>query len=418
MRVFISTGEPSGDLHAANLVKALKRLDPDIEIVGFGGPQFAASGARMLFPLVNLAVMWFGRVLLNFHRFLAILSLADRCFRHLKPDVVVLIDYPGLHWWLAWRARVRKIPVVYYVPPQIWAWAGWRIRKVRKYIELVLCSLPFEPAWYHARGVPGADYVGHPYFDELAERTLDTTFLAEQKARGGPVVALLPGSRRQEILRNFPTMLRAAEAVARQRPDARFVVACLHERSRQFAQELAEDARAKGLALELFAHRTAELIRLADVAWAVSGSVGLELMVEALPAVVLYTIRPLDLWIARPFIKARFISIVNLLAGKELMPEYLTCDDVSPALTTWALGWLNDSAARQSASAALAALRDRVAVPGASDRAAARILSLISQGQARRSEARSHSHLAGPHRPSGSAAAASGTLRTAPPSDS
>ena len=102
-----------------------------------------------------------------------------------RPDAVVLIDYPGFHWWIAWRAKVHGIPVFYYVPPQIWAWAGWRVKKVRKYVDHVLCSLPFEPPWYHARGVPGAVYVGHPYFDELAERTLDEAFLAEERARGG-----------------------------------------------------------------------------------------------------------------------------------------------------------------------------------------------------------------------------------------
>lgn len=398
MRIFISTGEPSGDLHAANLVQSLKRLDPEVEVLGFGGPHFAASGARMLFPLVNLAVMWFGRVLLNFHRFLAILSLADRCFRHHRPDVVVLIDYPGLHWWIAWRARVRRIPVVYYVPPQIWAWAGWRVKKVRKYIDLVLCSLPFEPAWYQARGVPGAEYVGHPYFDELAERVLDEGFLAEQRVPGGPVVALLPGSRTQEMVRNFPVMLRAAQTVARQRPDVRFVVACLHKRHRRLAQELAAEACAEGLPLELFAHRTPELLRLADVAWAVSGSVGLELMVEALPSVVVYTIRPFDLWIARPFIKSRYISIVNLLAGEEVMPEYLTSGDVSPELAGWALRWLDDPAERQSAAATLARLRDRVAAPGASDRAAARILKLIAEQPGKAQTVGTPRRLAGPHR--------------------
>ncbi len=378
MRIFLSAGEPSGDLHAANLVRALRKRLPEAEFVGFGGPCLEASGARLLYPLVELAVMWFGRVLLNLHKFLALASLADRHFRHERPDAVILIDYPGFHWWIAWRAKVRGIPVFYYVPPQLWAWAGWRVKKVRKYVDHVLCSLPFEPDWYHARGVPGAVHVGHPYFDELAERTLDDSFLDEQRRRGGPIVALLPGSRSQEITRNFPLMLRAAAIVAQRRPDARFLVACLREKHRAMVREILRESGISLPNLEIHQGRTPELIRLADVAWAVSGSVGLELMVEALPTVVVYKIRPIDLMIARPFIKAKFISLVNLLADAEVMPEYLTDRDVSGEMADWASKWLDHPAERAKAAKALADLRDRVARPGASERAAARIADVLA----------------------------------------
>ncbi|MBV8677090.1 MAG: lipid-A-disaccharide synthase, partial [Planctomycetaceae bacterium] len=184
MRLFISTGEPSGDLHAANLIHSLRKCLPDAEFVGFGGPRMAAAGADLLYPLVELAVMWFVRVLLNLPTFIRLLFQANRYFRDQRPDAVILIDYPGFNWCVARRAKRHGIPVFYYVPPQIWAWAGWRVEKVRKYVDQVLCALPFEPAWYHARGVPGATHVGHPYFDELAERELDEAFLAERRDRG------------------------------------------------------------------------------------------------------------------------------------------------------------------------------------------------------------------------------------------
>ena len=115
----------------------------------------AAAGADLLYPLVDLAVMWFLNVLLNIVTFIRLIFMADRYFRDERPDAVVLIDYPGLHWWIARRAKARGIPVFYFVPPQLWAWAGWRVKKVQKYVDQVLCSLPFEPAWYHARGVDG-----------------------------------------------------------------------------------------------------------------------------------------------------------------------------------------------------------------------------------------------------------------------
>jgi len=376
MRIFLSTGEPSGDLHAANLISSLKKIRPDVEVVGFGGPKMREAGGVVLFELTELAVMWFVRVLLNLDKFFKLLDQAEVEFVQNRPDAVVLIDYPGFHWHLARRAKKHGIPVFYYVPPQIWAWAGWRIEKVKKYVDYVLCSLPFEPQWYHDRGFPGAVHVGHPYFDELAERILDDRFIAELSSRPGPLVAILPGSRTQELTRNLPTMIRAAAKLAQSCPDVRFAVSCLHARHRDLAIQILEQS---GLAIdvEIHAARTPELIRVADIAWAVSGSVGLELMVEALPTVVLYKIKAFDLWVAKHFIKSRYISLVNLLADAEVMPEYLTPVDVSGELAGHAERWLNDPAERRKSSMELARLRDRVAIPGASARAAGRIIAVL-----------------------------------------
>lgn len=386
MRFFISAGEPSGDLHAANLVRSLRALDPDASFTGFGGKRMEEAGTRLLYPLVNLAVMWFWNVFLNLVTFIRLVFIADRHFREDRPDAVVLVDYPGLHWWIAGRAKARGIPVFYFVPPQIWAWGGWRVRKVRKYVDRVLCSLPFEPAWYHA-GVSDAVYVGHPYFDELAERPLNRDFLSEESRPMGHVVAILPGSRTQEIVRNLPEMVRAAERLAAERSDVRFKIACLHERHRELATRIVSSllVRQGGpprLTIDIHVGKTPELIRLARVAWAVSGSVGLELMVEALPSVVLYKVKRFDLWVARWFIKAKYISLVNLLAGDEVFPEYLTWRDVSGELARWALAWLDDSDSRARATASLLALREQVARPGASARAASHIIEWLKQHSA------------------------------------
>ena len=147
MRFFISAGEPSGDLHAANLVASIKKLRPDASFVGFGGEHSRAAGVTLIYPLVELAVMWLLRVLWNLPTFFRLADEAERIFRDEKPDAVILIDYPGFHWALAKRAKRHGVPVIYYVPPQIWAWAGWRVKKVQKWVDLVLCSLPFEPDW-------------------------------------------------------------------------------------------------------------------------------------------------------------------------------------------------------------------------------------------------------------------------------
>jgi len=405
MRIFVSAGEPSGDLHAANLIRALRRRFPDAEFVGYGGPKMAEAGATLHYPLVNLAVMWFLSVLLNIATFLRLIVQADRYFRDVRPDAVVLVDYPGLHWWIARRARARGVPVFYFVPPQLWAWAGWRVKKVRKYVDLMLCSLPFEPDWYRRRGVPHAVHVGHPYFDELCERELDEAFLAEQKEDGRPILAILPGSRTLELRRNLPILVRAAAKLSQSRPDVRFTVSCLRDKHKAMAEEiigrtLATLGELPAPKLELFAGRTPELIRLAEAAWSVSGSVSLELMMEALPTVILYKVRPVDLWIARPFIKAKYITLVNLLADEELMPEYLTSRDVSDDLVRHAAAWLGDPTAKARATANLAALRYTAARPGATLRAAERIAEWLEKAGAGERTSVLSSPFRGPHDPS------------------
>ena len=157
----------------------------------------AKAGCQLLYPLVQLAVMWFARVLANAGTFLSLISQADRYFRQHRPDAVILIDYPGFNWWMARRAHFHGIPVFYFVPPQLWGWAGWRVKKMQRWVDHVLCTLPFEMPWYQQRGVQ-AEYVGHPFFDELANQVLDEAFLAQQKPEQ-PIIGLLPGSRTQEI---------------------------------------------------------------------------------------------------------------------------------------------------------------------------------------------------------------------------
>ena len=172
--------------------------------------------------------MGFSQVFAALPQFMGLISQADRYFRHHRPDAVVLIDYPGFNWWIARRAHFHGIPVFYFVPPQIWAWASWRVKRMRRWVDHVLCSLPFEEPWYRERGV-AAEYVGHPFFDELPGQRLDSAFVTAQQRQGGTIIGLLPGSRTQEVERNFLSQLRAAQAIHRARPETRFLVASFKE---------------------------------------------------------------------------------------------------------------------------------------------------------------------------------------------
>jgi lipid-A-disaccharide synthase len=380
MRIFISAGEPSGDVHGANLVRTLQQLHPGIECVGFGGERMDAAGCRLLYPLCRLAVMWFLRVLANVPTFAELLSRADRYFRHQRPDAVVLIDYPGFHWWLARRAHFHGIPVFYFVPPQIWAWAGWRVSKMKRFVDHVLCNLPFEQRWYQDRGV-NAQYVGHPYFDELPRQRLDREFMARHREPGRPVIALLPGSRGQEVQRNLDMMLKAVVRIHGARPDTRFLAACYKEAHCQTVKEAARDL---DIPLEAYSGRTPEIISLAHACIAVSGSVGLELLYHNKPSVVVYRIGRLDLRLSRLFLTSSYISLVNLLAEKELFPEFLTGHCEAEAIAGHILRWLNDPAAYTALCSELAALRRRVGAPGACERAARYVLNVIEASSSER----------------------------------
>ncbi len=374
MRLFVSAGEASGDLHGASLLNALRRRRPDLDVYGFGGDRMEQAGCRIHYPLTDLAGVGLMHLLSTVQRVPGVLKLADRVFRTTRPDALVLIDFPGFHWWLAKCAKKHGIPVVWFVPPQLWAWAQYRVKWMRRLADHVLCTLPFEEKWYRERGVD-AQFIGHPYFDELHVRRPDEVFLADQRAKPGTVVALLPGSRRHEIRHNLDAMVRSAGIIHARRPDVRFLVACLRP---EHAQNVQDRLRSCALPIEVHAGRTAEILRLAHSAIAKSGSVGLELLYHGKPAVVGYQLHWIEVLGSRLILKCPYISLVNLLAGKALFPEFLAARLPAETMAGHVLRWLDDPAAYREIRDELAALRDRVAEPGACDRAAEVILGQLS----------------------------------------
>ena len=394
LRIFFSVGEPSGDLHAANLIRALSERHGNIQAVGYGGPMMAAAGCRLDADLTSLAVMWFARALSNIHKFWDLLKQADRSFRDERPDAVVLVDYPGFNWWIARRARAHGIPVFYYVPPQIWAWAQWRVKKMRRLVDHVLCSLPFEEPWLRSKGCD-ATFVGHPFFDEVVRQPLDTDFIDTMRRQPGPLVTILPGSRTQEVNSNLGGFLKAAAYVRRAVADVRFAVAAFKPHQAEIATQ---QVAASGLPVTVYCGKTPELMRLADCCMACSGSVSMELLYHTKPTVILYSISPLAFRVQAMFRKVKYITLVNILstgdlfpedlspfdpkqpdAERVLFPEYLTCEDKSEQIAKHVIEWLTDSASREALVARLDELKARVAHGGASAKAAEYILKALGQ---------------------------------------
>ena len=393
MKVFFSVGEPSGDLHGANLIHALRKQNSSWQFVGYGGPRMEAAGCRLHADLTQLAVMWILRVLLNIRTFLQLLKQAEEYFQTERPDLVILIDYPGFNWWIARKAKAVGIPVVYYGTPQLWAWAGWRVSKMRRFVDHALCKLPFEEKWFRDRGCH-ATFVGHPYFDELNSRCLDTEFLEKLQDSEKRLVTILPGSRDQEIKSNLPSFLRAAERLHRRVPNTRFAVAVYKESQLERVVGIVRQAQ---VAVDVYVKRTPELIHAAQCCLACSGSVSLELLYHTKPSAILYQISRIGYLIQWVFRKVRYITLVNLLTAEDpfaersagiydpqdprdqhvLMPEYLTYGDRSAELARHLEEWLTDEEKYSQAVKDLNSLRLLVAQGGASERAAEYISCLM-----------------------------------------
>lgn len=389
MKIFFSVGEPSGDLHGANLIRQLRARDPNIECVGLGGPLMEQAGCRLHSDLTELAVMGFALAIVNLSRFWTLVSEADRYLRHHKPDALVMIDYPGFNWWMAWRAKVHGIPVFYYGVPQLWAWASWRVRKMRRLVDHALVKLPFEADWFNERGVR-ATHVGHPFFDQLRGQQLDEAFIHQQKSQPGRLVTILPGSRNQELTNNFHWFLKAAKIVHQQVPDTRFAVAAYKPRHAQRAKEMVKKT---GLPMEVHIGRTPELMAAAHCTMACSGSVSLELLYHTKPTAVLYWVPYWTYALAKRLVKVPYITLVNLLvaddiappnpqpydpngpdADKALFPEYPTYQDRSPQVARHVIEWLTNEAKYNALVRRLEILKAEVSHGGASNTAATYIL--------------------------------------------
>jgi lipid-A-disaccharide synthase len=399
MRVFVSAGEPSGDHHAALLVRAIRERRPDVEVAGLGGPHMADEGVDLVADMTQFAVMWLSRAILNIHRFIDLARRAERSFLDAKPDVCVLVDFPGFHWWLAWRAKRHGIPVVFYSPPQIWAGASGRVKKMRRLVDHVLSALPFEHDWFTAHGLRST-LVGHPFFDEL-----DTAIIRHSVATtvAEPLVLLLPGSRGQEIEGVLGTLLQSAAIIRRSVPGARFAIGALHDRhARRIDEMLRANREASGLGIEVHAGRTRSLIGEATAAIACSGSVSLELLAARVPTVIVYRISGFAYIVQSWFRRARFITLVNLLACREpigpvqpvlvppiavppadpeaVYPEYLAVSVPAERSAVHVVEWLTDAAQRRRTLERIEAVAATVARPGSAARAAEAVLAIAGGG--------------------------------------
>jgi len=289
VRVFLLAGEPSGDLHAADLAAALRLANPDVRLEGIGGPRMAAAGVELIEDLVSDPVMGIWPVVRRIPYFFALYRSLLVRFEEDPPDVFVGVDYPGLNMRLGRAARLRGVRTVEYIAPQVWAWAPWRCARLALAFHRIIAILPFEPVVFRKSGGE-AVFVGHPLFEHLARRPADAEVVArlrDRLKRDAALVALMPGSRCAEVAANLPLLLGVARRVVSERPDTRFVVPLASERLRPSVEALL--AASTDLEIELSPPENSDdAMAAADAAASVSGTATLHLLHHGTPAVICY----------------------------------------------------------------------------------------------------------------------------------
>jgi lipid-A-disaccharide synthase len=373
-RILIVTGEASGDLHGANLAKALKARDPEIALAGIGGRAMKAAGVRLVEEMGRFDVIGmvgpFALVSL-IRRFITM----RRLFRSKQWDTVVFIDHPGLNLRLAYFAKAAGLRVVYYIAPQIWAWAPWRIRWIKQRVDHVLVILPFEKSIYDEAGMR-CTFVGHPILDAVAgrydRRELRSRFGLSDDER---VIAVLPGSRAHEVQVLLPILIEAVEKLARREPKTKFILAQASTIHDNLLQPLLDRS---SVPIALVREQATEVMALSDLVLVASGTATLQAAVVGTPMVLFYRTTPLTFWVAniviRFMIRVKWIGLVNLVAGRTVVPELIQSAATGQRVYEEALRILEDRSAYDEMKRNLAEVRAALGEPGASARAAEVVL--------------------------------------------
>jgi lipid-A-disaccharide synthase len=394
MTIYFVAGEVSADNHAAALMRSLRVLDPELKFIGRGGPQMQqVAGARIKNWIGDAAVLGLWEVLRKYGYFREQFRETLEEIQESKPDAVVLIDYPGFNLRLAraLRKQSQSHKTIYYISPQVWAWNRGRIKKMARFIDLVLCIFPFEADLYAASGLR-AVFVGHPMVERLETQKIDTH-------RDQNLVGLFPGSRSREVRKIFPVMIETARRLLQLNPTLRFQVAAA---SKELARELSEMLRADQLAdretIEIAIGQTAAIMQRVFVGIVASGSATLEAAYFGMPFVLIYKVAWPTYVAARLVVNVDFLGMPNLLAGKEVVPEFIQHEAKPDAIVAAVRLLMEDSPARDRMISDFETTTTKLGGTGASERAAQAILEELKEGRP-------------PHRPDGLETASPSTTR-------
>jgi lipid-A-disaccharide synthase len=371
MTIYFVAGEVSADNHGAALMRSLRVLDPELKFIGRGGPQMQqVAGAQFKNWIGDAAVLGLWEVLRKYGYFREQFRQTLNEIQESKPDAVVLIDYPGFNLRLAraLRRQSQRLKTIYYISPQVWAWNRGRIKRMAHFIDLVLCIFPFETDLYAASGLR-AVFVGHPMIERLETQKIDTH-------RDQNLIGLFPGSRSREVRKIFPVMIEAARRLLQLNPTLRFQVAAVSE---ELAREMSEQI-ADRQAIEITVGQTATIMQRAFVGMVASGSATLEAAFFGMPFVLIYKVAWPTYVAARLVVNVDFLGMPNLLAGKEVVPEFIQHEAKPDSIVKAIRSLMEDSPARDRMISDFDATTSKLGGTGASERAAQAILEEFQTG--------------------------------------
>ncbi|MCM3881950.1 MAG: lipid-A-disaccharide synthase [Vicinamibacterales bacterium] len=372
VKIMMSCGEPSGDLYAGALAVEIRRREPGAVIFGLGGQRLMAGGGELLADYRGLSVTGLVEALRKVPRGLSVMNSLLDAARSEKPDALVVIDFPDFNFRLATAAKKLGIPVVYYISPQLWAWRRNRMQVMKRIADRVLVIFPFEEPLYRDAGIP-VEFVGHPLVDLARAQEPREAFLREIGLDGSrPIVALLPGSRPNEVERLLPVMRDAVAQMASRSPETQFVVA----RAPSLDDRLFSRISWSGTRPVEVLARTDDVLAIASVAVTASGTATVQAALHGRPMVVVYRLSPLTYALGRRFVHVDMFAMVNLIAGRRIVPELIQDDCTPERVSGEVLSLLADPARFDETRAALAEVRGKLGPPGASARAAEAVLAV------------------------------------------
>ncbi len=373
-KILMVAGEASGDLHGARLVEAIRQIDPEVEFFGIGGDNLARTGMTLLDHCQALSVVGLTEVFFKLIPILRALRKLKQSLGQERPSLIVLIDFPDFNLQLAKIAQRRGIPVLYYISPQVWAWRPKRVKLIAERVKKMVVLFPFEVPIYQAAGVDVA-WVGHPLVDivkpMLPKEEAFRKFGLDPKRR---TIGLLPGSRIHEVRRLLPPLLDTAHLLHKEMPDLQFVI--------PLAPGITEETlfpwiRRNSVNVKLIRGWTYDVMNLSELLILASGTATLEGALLGKPMIIIYKVSRLTSWVGRAMIRVNHIGLVNLVAGEAIAPELIQSDVHPQRIVEEALRILKDASLRQKMVESMGKVRDRLGAPGASERAARIVLSML-----------------------------------------
>ena len=372
--VMVVAGEASGDQHGAKLVNAMRRADSNIFFCGIGSTALANAGVRILVDAATLTVVGITEVVSKLPVIFRSMTIAKNLLQSLKPDLLILIDFPDFNLRVAAAAKKLGIRVLYYISPQIWAWRPGRVKKIGKLVDHMAVILPFEAEFYAAHNIP-VTFVGHPLLDEPTESTTNGPVTDTSE---NTTIGLLPGSREVEINRLLPVMLDAAENIHKSDPRLKFVVSVAPTVDRRLVETIAAEREIAPI-FSFCSEPVSQLFSRCRLVVAASGTVTLQAAISGTPMVIIYKVSPVSYWLGRALIRVNHIGLINLIAGKRMVPELVQDQASVEGITEQVFNLLNDEDQLLQLKKELLTAKEKLGEAGASKRVAGIALSMLQK---------------------------------------